>query len=110
MMLVIAINDRFADGTDVSWLWDVDFEILADRSLSILCTGLRAHDMALRLKYAGIAGGCVDIEESVPRSVDRAVRAASTGDRVVICPTYTALLEVRAELARRRVVSPFWED
>jgi len=109
-MLVIAINDLFADGTDVSWLWDVDFEMLADRSLSIFCTGLRAHDMALRLKYAGVAGGCVDVEESLPRSVDRAVRAAAAGDRVVFCPTYPALLEVRAELARRGVVSPFWED
>ena len=109
-LLVIAINDLFADGTDVSWLWDVDFEMLAGRNLTLLCTGLRAHDMALRLKYAGIPSHRVEVEERVHEVVSRAVRTASEGGSVIFCPTYTAMLDIRADLQRRGAVAPFWED
>jgi len=109
-LLVIAINDLFADGTDVSWLWDVDFELLAGASLKILCTGLRAHDMALRLKYAEIATERVDVEPRIEAAVDRATEAAAAGGNVVICPTYTAMLDIRANLQRRGAVAPFWEN
>jgi len=109
-LLVIAINDLFADGTDVSWLWDVDFEMLSGRSLKIVCTGLRAHDMALRLKYAGVGEDAVQVEPRIEDAVDRAVRAAAAGAQVLVCPTYTAMLAVRSELQRRGAVAPFWED
>ncbi len=109
-LVVIAINDLFADGTDVSWLWDVDFEALAGSSLRFLCSGLRADDMALRLKYAGIDADRIEVEPRLERAVDAAVHAAGNGAHVALCPTYTAMLTMRAELQRRGCVAPFWED
>ena len=109
-LLVVAINDLFADGTDISWLWDVDFEPLANYGFKIVCSGLRAHDMALRLKYAEIAEERIDVEPELTIAVERAVQSATAGARVVVCPTYTAMLEMRADLQRRGTVAPFWED
>lgn len=106
-LAVIAINDRLADGTDVSWLWDVDCELLAERPTPALCTGTRAYDMALRAKYAGAPN--VEVEPLLDRAVERAVAAASEGGCVVIFSTYTATLEVHEALHRRGYVSPFWE-
>ena len=97
--LWIALNDRIADGRDVSWIWDADFEVLAGRVRRATCSGTRAEEMALRLKYAG-----VDAEPAVERdlgdSLDAAI-AGATGERVYALPTYTALLELRDLLARR---------
>lgn len=107
-LMVIAINDLFADGTDVSWLWDVDFEVLAERRYRVLCTGLRAQDMALRLKYAGVP--CVDVEPLLSTTIDSALATARRGQEVLVFPTYTAMLDMRHELQRRGHVSPFWED
>ena len=109
-LLVIAINDLFADGTDISWLWDVDFEMLADHAPTILCTGMRAHDMALRLKYAEIEDDQVTVEPSIEAAVGRALDAAAAGGSVIVCPTYTAMLDIRARLQQRGAVAPFWED
>jgi UDP-N-acetylmuramyl tripeptide synthase len=109
-LLVVAINDLFADGTDISWLWDVDFEPLANYGFKIVCSGLRAHDMALRLKYAEIAEERIDVEPDLTIAVEHAVQSATAGARVVVCPTYTAMLEMRADLQRRGTVAPFWED
>lgn len=106
--LLIAINDRFADGTDISWLWDVDFELLAESRPRILCTGLRAHDMGLRLKYAGIADFA--IEPDLSQALDRTLATAAKGaDMVALC-TYTATLEARRRLQQKRFVTPFWEN
>ncbi len=97
--LWIALNDRIADGRDVSWIWDADFEVLAGRVHSVTCSGTRAEEMALRLKYAG-----VDAEPAVERdlaaSLDAAVAGAAS-ERVYALPTYTALLELRDLLAER---------
>ncbi|MEA2641348.1 MAG: hypothetical protein QOF51_2742 [Chloroflexota bacterium] len=109
-LIVIAINDLFADGTDVSWLWDVDFEVLAESEPRILCTGLRAHDMALRLKYAGVAEERVVVEPPLGAAVEAALTTARAGGHVAAFPTYTAMLQMRGELQRRGCVAPFWED
>jgi UDP-N-acetylmuramyl tripeptide synthase len=109
-LLVIAINDLFADGTDVSWLWDVDFEELSGQPGRILCTGLRAHDMALRLKYALVADARLDVEPQLDAAVATAIGAAERGARVAILPTYTAMLTMRRALERRGCVAPFWSD
>jgi len=97
--LWLALNDRIADGRDVSWIWDADFEVLAGRVRRATCAGTRAEEMALRLKYAGI-----DAEPAVERdlgaSLDAALRHA-TGGRVYALPTYTAMIELRELLARR---------
>jgi UDP-N-acetylmuramyl tripeptide synthase len=99
--LWLALNDRIADGRDVSWIWDADFEVLAGRVRRATCSGTRAEEMALRLKYAGIDAELV-VDRDVERSLDAAVESAG-GERLYALPTYTALLELRDLLARRRL-------
>lgn len=108
--VLIIINDRYADGTDVSWLWDVDFEIPKLRTAirHWWVSGLRAWDMAVRLKYAGVSIDAVTIVPSVPEALTRAQSAASGGTLYVL-PTYTALLELRQILTRQGVVKHFRE-
>ena len=107
--LWIALNDGIADGRDVSWIWDADFELLAGRVARVTCSGTRAEEMALRLKYAGIdAVPAVDRELS--SSLDAAVTAAgSEGRALYALPTYTALIELR-ELLARRGLARRWAD
>jgi lipid II isoglutaminyl synthase (glutamine-hydrolysing) len=97
--LWLALNDRTADGRDVSWIWDADFEVLAGHVRRATCTGTRAEEMALRLKYAGLDAS-IETDRDVARSLDRAIRGAA-GERLYALPTYTALLELRDLLARR---------
>jgi lipid II isoglutaminyl synthase (glutamine-hydrolysing) len=97
--LWLALNDGIADGRDVSWIWDADFEVLAGRVRRATCSGTRAEEMALRLKYAGI-----DAELAVDRDLDSSLDSAvanAAEERVFALPTYTALLELRDLLARR---------
>jgi UDP-N-acetylmuramyl tripeptide synthase len=108
--LLIAINDHLADGTDVSWLWDVGFEALVDRAGSVTVTGTRAGDMAVRLKYAGLDAALVHLEPSRDRALDAALERVGPGGTLYLLPTYTAMLELRGALARRGHVPPFWED
>jgi UDP-N-acetylmuramyl tripeptide synthase len=97
--LWFALNDRIADGRDISWIWDADFEVLAGRVRRATCSGTRAEEMALRLKYAGIDAP-IEVERDLGASLDRAV-ATAAGQRLFALPTYTALLELRDLLARR---------
>jgi lipid II isoglutaminyl synthase (glutamine-hydrolysing) len=97
--LWLALNDRIADGRDVSWIWDADFELLRGRLRRAVCAGTRAEDMAVRLKYAEL-GGEIAVDRDLERSLDAAV-AGAAGPRLFALPTYTALLELRDLLARR---------
>jgi len=97
--LWMALNDNIADGRDVSWIWDADFEVLAGRVHRVTCSGTRAEEMALRLKYAGIDAG-LEVERGLGESLDAAVRNAAN-ERVYALPTYTALLDLRELLAHR---------
>ena len=105
--LWIALNDRIADGRDVSWVWDADFELLADSVRRVTCAGTRAPEMALRLKYAGWPEDRIAVEPDIAASLDAAV-AASPG-RLFALPTYTALLELRKLLADRGLAKEFWQ-
>jgi lipid II isoglutaminyl synthase (glutamine-hydrolysing) len=105
--LWLALNDRIADGRDVSWIWDADFEVLAGRVRRATCTGTRAEEMALRLKYAGVDADLA-VDRDLERSLDSAV-AGATGERLYALPTYTALLELRDLLARRGLARR-WSD
>ncbi|WP_298818201.1 MurT ligase domain-containing protein [Chloroflexus sp.] len=107
--LLIAINDRFADGTDVSWLWDADFEPLAGRVAHVIVSGTRAADMALRLDYAGVDGRTITVIDDLPAALDAALAALPPGETLAVLPTYTAMLDLRAEIARRGWARPFWE-
>jgi UDP-N-acetylmuramyl tripeptide synthase len=104
--LWIALNDGIADGRDVSWIWDADFELLAGHVRRVVCAGTRAPEMALRLKYAGLAPALLEVEPSIERSLDRAV--ADAPGRLFALPTYTALLELRTLLASRGLAEEFW--
>jgi UDP-N-acetylmuramyl tripeptide synthase len=104
--LWIALNDRIADGRDVSWVWDADFELLAGRARRVTCSGTRAEEMALRLKYAGVDAELA-VERDLGRSLDAAVAALDGGGRLFALPTYTALLELRDLLADRGVAEPW---
>ena len=104
--LWIALNDRIADGRDVSWIWDADFELLAGSARRVVCAGTRAPEIALRLKYAGIDPESIEVEPSIERSLDRAVSRA--GGRLFALPTYTALLELRKLLSARGLAPEYW--
>ncbi len=104
--LWIALNDRIADGRDVSWVWDADFELLEAAVRGVTCTGTRAPEMALRLKYAGWSEDAIAVEPDIEASLDRAVAAAPS--RLFALPTYTALIELRKLLAARGLAEEFW--
>jgi UDP-N-acetylmuramyl tripeptide synthase len=114
--VLIAINDNHADGRDVSWLWDVDFEMLADARAEgrtdgmepFMVSGIRAEDMAVRLKYADLPVGTVipDREEAIKAALD----ATPPGGTLYVLPTYTAMLEIRKTLSEVGYTHPFWED
>ena len=106
--LWIALNDGIADGRDVSWVWDADFEVLAERVERVTCSGTRAEEMALRLKYAGVAPASIAVERDVGRSLDLAL-AGGDGQPLYALPTYTALLELRELLSTRGVARPWAE-
>jgi UDP-N-acetylmuramyl tripeptide synthase len=97
--IVIAINDEYADGRDVSWLWDVDFTgTLHGRSARLSTSGARAADMAVRLRYDDI--DVVDVEPDLEKAVRQAMSAVDSGQQVVVFSTYTAMWALHAILLR----------
>jgi UDP-N-acetylmuramyl tripeptide synthase len=108
--LLLAINDFFADGTDVSWLWDVDFELLAGRVATVVCSGTRAADMALRLKYALVDAERLVVEPDLARALQLGLARTPSNGVLYILPTYTAMLALRDALHRQGVVDAFWEN
>ena len=104
--LWIALNDRIADGRDVSWVWDADFELLAGAVRRVTCAGTRAAEMALRLKYAGWPEERIAVEPQIEASLDAALAAAP--QRLFALPTYTALLELHKVLSSRGLAEEFW--
>ena len=106
--LLAILNDRTADGRDVSWVWDADFEMLAARVRRVTCAGTRAAELAVRLKYAGVPVDRLHVVAGVAGALDAALADAPAG-RLYVLPTYTALLELRGLLADRGQAVPFWE-
>jgi UDP-N-acetylmuramyl tripeptide synthase len=103
------LNDGTADGRDISWVWDADFEILAGRVRRVTCAGTRAAELALRLKYAGVPAERLHVVPDVAKALDQALDAAADR-RLFALPTYTAMLELRGELAARGHAPRFWEE
>ncbi|MHB1133685.1 MAG: MurT ligase domain-containing protein [Chloroflexota bacterium] len=108
--LLIAINDKFADGTDISWLWDVDFELIAGKANFVITTGIRGEDMALRLKYAGVEPDRVSLEKDLRVALEKGIAGTPTGGTLFVLPTYTAMLALRDTMQKLGYVGHFWED
>ncbi len=104
--ILFAINDNFADGRDISWLWDVDFEAMAGRDDRIVVTGLRGTDLALRLKYAEIS--CA-VEEDLAAALRAVQNETRPGETAFVVPTYTAMLELRQLLGEATDLKGMWE-
>lgn len=92
--IVIAINDNYADGRDISWLWDSDFEQLKDAKKLVITSGIRANDMATRLKYAGIPQHQIIVEPSIKKAIEMAASSDDSEETITILPSYTALLKI----------------
>lgn len=92
--IVIAINDNYADGRDISWLWDSDFEQLKNAQKLVITSGIRAKDMATRLKYAGIPQEKIIVEEDIKSAIALAAKSDNIEERITILPSYTALLKI----------------
>lgn len=107
--LLVALNDRIADGRDVSWIWDVDWEPLLPRVRRLTATGERAHDLALRFRYAGMPPDRLHVEEDPGRALDDALAAVAPGGTLQVLPTYTAMHQIRADLVARGAVGDFWK-
>ncbi len=106
--ILLALNDRFADGTDVSWIWDVDFEKLSDFADNIIITGDRAYDLAVRLKYSRQKMTNeklkVNIETDLNTSIQRALGSTAQTETLFILPTYTAMLDIRKIVSGRKIL------
>jgi UDP-N-acetylmuramyl tripeptide synthase len=107
--LLFALNDRIADGRDVSWIWDVDWELIAPRLRHVVTSGTRAADAALRLKYAGVDGTAIEVLPDLAQALDRTAELAAGGTGYVL-PTYTAMLELQRVAATRGLARPYWEE
>jgi lipid II isoglutaminyl synthase (glutamine-hydrolysing) len=108
-LAVIALNDAIADGRDVSWIWDVDFEPLLGRLERLIATGDRAAELALRFKYAGMDPAAIEVVPALERALDRGLELTPVGEELILLPTYTAMLALRKIVAERGFVRPYWE-
>jgi UDP-N-acetylmuramyl tripeptide synthase len=107
---LIALNDEIADGRDVSWIWDVDFELLAERLDRLVASGTRAEELALRFKYGGMNADRIEVEPDPARALDRGLELVPAGGELVVLPTYTAMLAFRDVAAERGLVRPYWQQ
>ena len=108
-LVLVALNDATADGKDVSWIWDVDFEPLLPALEQLVCTGDRAAELALRFKYGGFDEQAIEVVPELEAALDRALELTPLGDELIALPTYTAMLALRDIVARRGFVRQYWE-
>lgn len=98
--ILAILNNKIADGRDVSWIWDTNWEILNGKVKSLFFSGGRAWDLALRFKYANFRLSKKSISTDINYSIQSVIKKLSTNDTLIILPTYTALLEVQKSLAK----------
>ncbi len=106
--LLALLNDNAADGHDVSWIWDANFDLLAGWEGPIYCGGTRAEDMALRLKYAGVPAPALTVPQQITGVLRCALAATPAGGTLTVLATYTAMLAARDALAREGHVAQYW--
>jgi UDP-N-acetylmuramyl tripeptide synthase len=108
-VLVLALNDEIADGRDVSWIWDVDFEPILGHVERVVVSGERAAELGLRLVYGGLPEDRLELVQPLGAALDRGLALVDAGTELVVLPTYTAMLALRAIMAERGLVRPYWE-
>src|SRR5436309_9012990 len=108
-LAVVGLNDAIADGRDISWIWDVDFEPLIGGLERLVATGDRAAELALRFKYGGLDDGAIEVVPSLEAALDRGFELTPPGGELVVLPTYTAMLGLRRVVGGRGFVRPYWE-
>jgi UDP-N-acetylmuramyl tripeptide synthase len=108
--LLIALNDNIADGRDISWVWDADFERLAGFFNYVIVSGTRAEEMALRLKYAEWDEATLRIEPELGEALQGSIDVTPRGTTLTVLPTYTAMLTLRDRLAKRAGKAAFWRE
>jgi UDP-N-acetylmuramyl tripeptide synthase len=106
---VVALNDGIADGRDVSWIWDVDFEPLLEGLDQAIVTGDRAAELGLRFKYGGLDESRLVVEPSLEAALDRGLALTPEAGELVFLPTYTAMLALQGIVAERGLAKPYWE-
>ncbi|MBI2196691.1 DUF1727 domain-containing protein [Candidatus Daviesbacteria bacterium] len=112
--LLLALNDNIADGTDVSWIWDANFEVLQNssraksRDLKLYVSGSRAYELAARLKYAGFDPKNITVDPNLKNAFRQARR--NLKGQLFILPTYTAMLELQSILAKSGIKKHYWEE
>src|SRR5215472_11044360 len=107
--LVVTLNDEIADGRDVSWIWDVDFEPLLPGLERLVASGGRAAELALRFRYGGLDEHAIELEPDLGAALDRGLELTPEGGELVLLPTYTAMLGLQRLLASRGLAKPYWE-
>jgi UDP-N-acetylmuramyl tripeptide synthase len=107
---VIALNDAIADGRDVSWIWDVDFEPLVPALETLVVTGSRAAELALRFAYGGLPRTRIVVVPALGAALDRGLELTPAGGELTVLPTYTAMLALRRIVAERGHVANYWES
>jgi len=110
LAVLAALNDRIADGRDVSWIWDVDFEELAPLARYLVTSGTRAWDMALRMRYAGLDPSAIRVERDMKGALRAVLDGARQGETVYALTTYTATLELRRLLTRMGAAPGLWKE
>jgi len=108
-VLVVALNDAIADGRDVSWIWDVDFEPILPHVDRVVASGERAEELGLRLVYGGLPSEKLEVLPALEAALDRGLELIEAGTELVVLPTYTAMLALRGVLAERGLVRQYWE-
>ena len=108
-LVLVALNDETADGRDVSWIWDVDYEPLLAGLARVVASGGRAAELALRFRYGGLDDGSIEVVPDLEQALDRALALTPAGGELVILPTYTAMLALRRIMAGRGYVRNFWD-
>jgi UDP-N-acetylmuramyl tripeptide synthase len=103
------LNDAVADGRDVSWIWDVDFEPLLEGLDAVIVSGERAAELGLRFKYGGLEESRIVVEPSLEASLDRGLALTPADGELVVLPTYTAMLALQRIVAARGLAKPYWE-
>ncbi len=108
-VLLIALNDATADGKDVSWIWDIDLDSLLAGAQTVIASGDRAAELAVRLVYGGLERSALVVEPDLERALDHGLALVPAGGELPVLPTYTAMLALRGLAAQRGLVAPYWE-